>query len=67
MSCGPTHGSLVSYQSVFAENENRNAVEFSHDLACQSLFSRYTGDAGQQINSVRRTTQLNQLLGFGEV
>jgi hypothetical protein len=61
------HGTLISYQSVLAEDENRNPVELSRHPACERFVSRHTGDAGQQIDSVWRAAQLDQLLRFGEV
>jgi len=61
------HGTLVSYKSVLGKDENRNSVEVSRHLTSERLVSRYTGDAGQQIDSVWRTAQLNQLVGFSEI
>src|SRR5947207_4921251 len=63
----PTHGTLVSYQSVFAENENWNAVEFSRHFARERFIACHARDTGEQIDSVRRTAQLNQPFGFGKV
>jgi hypothetical protein len=63
----PANGAFILNQSVSAENKNRNAIEFSSHLGCESFLTRHASDASQQIDSIGRTAELNHLFGFSEV
>jgi hypothetical protein len=63
----PADRSLVSYQCVFAKDEDRNAVEYCGDFAGKRFIQGHASDARQKIDSARSSSKLNDLLGLEEI
>jgi hypothetical protein len=64
---GAANCSLVSDQDLLAKDEDRNPVDCRGNFRGKGFVSVYATDAGQQIDSTRRSSQLNHLLRLQEI
>jgi len=63
----PAGGQFVSHQQVFADDPDRQAVEFRFNLGFPRLFERNRCDGSEEVNSVWSAAQLNDGFGLAEI
>src|SRR5947207_14644005 len=63
----PANCALVLDQCVFAQDENRDAIQLCGDFAGKRFVGADPAYAAEQINSIRSASELDNLVRFGEI
>jgi len=62
-----TDGALICHEELFAEEAHRQVVEVGANLLGECFFDVNAADAGEEVNAIRRSSELNDLIGLSEV